>query len=61
MKSEKLVISFDGCPLVVVEYDMFRSLPDLLDWYSKKYAFERKKLSCSIVQEIPVEEFWTVN
>lgn len=57
---DKVVILYDSTPLVVVEYSIFRSLPDLLDWYSKKYAFERRRLSCSVVQEIASEEFWRV-
>lgn len=51
------IISYDGIPLVIVTNHEYKLPTDILDWYSEKYAFERNKLSYSMVDTVAAPIF----
>ncbi len=55
-ETRKLVICYDGSPIVILS-DYHHKLPsDVLAWYAKEYAFDLRKLTWALADEIKMKK-----
>ena len=54
MGEQKMVISYDGIPLVIIEHTEFSLPHEVLNWYAKEYAFDRSKLTWAYVPTVKI-------